>query len=711
MTDKPVDPAPLASSRIVIMESLVPLAVSEFAQQMPDFIHRLAQAMIELSNQTVLPNEAELCLAARDHLTKNATLFQRGALAALTAALLSEITALHNPISPLPEPAQRDASAVGLDEIQSSVLIDTLSQAIEQNNAAAYMALTFRLSRLLQLPELRTAQNPFRPALMVRAMFDAWCKFDPVQAGHRLVLALFHPTLFFDVAPLLDGLNRALIARGVVPDLTEAWRGDGGLRKPIICPELERRDASLQNRVQRWLQHAVPRYPAKVTPMRPITATASFASQQSRLLDYLFAIQQSEHRADVKSAQADNVSLPFAATTSLRDIARDAPVGLLGTLEHNTIELLAQLLEVFFVDAHSTLPLKQFLAQLQLPLLKTALTDQEFFYREHHPARRLLDQLAQSSIGMHPDTTDPHYQTIAHLVERLQLDRNVQSSAYTYAVDDLHTCLMDQERRTKKALKAPIAAALHEEKIWQAQQSAENDIAARIETGEVAGFVEVFLETQWVRVLTLTHSVAKRKPKALANALKAMDDLIWSVKPKVSAEESCELISRLPSMLSSINAWLDAIKWDGPERASFFSSLVERHAAIVQRPMELSPHHQLHIAVNVAQKASERRLSRRARELDAPRIDEFDHLVDSLEVGRWMQFISPTNEKTPLRLVWLSPLRRRFIFCHRQSDAPFLLTADALALALREQGATLIPHGSMSTRALTIALDRLESRC
>ena len=370
---------------------------------------------------------------------------------------------------------------------------------------------------------------------------------------------------------------------------------------------------------------------------------------------------------------------------------------------------MAQVLEVLLLEVQDAPPLKQFLAQLQVPLLKTALTDKEFFYRENHPARQLLDQLAQPGIGIHPlsDPTEPYYQTIAHLVERLQQDRNLQSSAYTAAVADLHALLMDQERRTKKALKAPIAAALHEEKMWQAQQSAENDIAARIETGEVAGFIEIFLETQWVRVLTLTHSVAKRKPKALANALKTMDDLIWSVKPKISAEECSDLISRLPSMLSSINAWLDAVKWDGTERVSFFSTLVERHAAIVQRPGELSPRHQIHIAVNVAQKASERRLSRRARELDAPRIDEFDHLVDSLEVGRWIEFVSPSKQVTPLRLVWLSPLRKRFIFCNRQSDAPFLMTADALARALREQGATLTPQGSMSTRALILALDKL----
>ena len=34
----------------------------------------------------------------------------------------------------------------------------------------------------------------------------------------------------------------------------------------------------------------------------------------------------------------------------------------------------------------------------------------------------------------------------------------------------------------------------------------------------------------------------------------------------------------LPALLSMLNAWLNAIKWDEPERVLFFSHLIERHA-------------------------------------------------------------------------------------------------------------------------------------
>ena len=716
MSVSPAAASSIAPSRLRIIEGLVPLVMSEVGSQMEHFIDRFADALFRLSDQSVRPAEATLSFNAWNHLKKNATLFRRGALAAITTALLSEIGALRRAVNSIDDLEPRDLSLVNLDEMENKVLIATISQAIELKNSAALVALNIRLSRLLQQPEISISENPFRPAVFLRAIFNAWCKFDPVDETHRLALRLFRPEVFLDVEPILALMNKSLTARGIVPDLSDAFRKNKNGRKLPICSEVERRDVSLRNKLQRCLQPAAHRdsHEVKRTAPEKISHARSrqsghptSANTRSVFLNYLSDLQ----RRSLQTTSIERATSDVHTTTTLREIARNAPAGSLADEANNIIELLARMFDYVLSDAHISAPLKTLLCQLQLPLLKTALLDADFFYTETHPARRLLDQLARSGIGMDAEDfhDDPLYKIIEQLIERVQQDVDQQRTLYSNVVADLQSFMAAQERATTDVLRAQIVEALHTEKMRQAQQAAENDIAVRIETGEVAGFVEFFLETQWVRVLTLTHSVAKRKPKALTSALQAMDDLIWSVKPKVSAEECSELISKLPSMLSLINAWLNAIKWDAPERVTFFSNLVERHAAIVQRPVELSARHQLHIAVNVAQKVSERRLNRRARELDTPPIDAFVHVVDSLEVGRWITFIRHNGVAMPFRLDWVSPLRSRFIFCNRYKDEPFSFTADELAQALRERGATLISLASVSTRALSAALESLES--
>jgi hypothetical protein len=239
----------------------------------------------------------------------------------------------------------------------------------------------------------------------------------------------------------------------------------------------------------------------------------------------------------------------------------------------------------------------------------------------------------------------------------------------------------------------------------QALKKAEDDVALRVETGEVPGFVEQFLENQWTQVLALAYNVQETKPNAIDNALKAMDLLIWSVKPKASPEERKKLVNRLPALLSLVNAWLNAIKWDGAERVKFFSQLAERHATNVRVPIELSPRHEFEIAVTIAERASEHRFSMQQKELKAPPLDQFDHIVGGMAVNDWVQFTRSNGTKVRFRLSWVSPKRSRYVFSNRQGDAPFTFSAEELAQSMRGGHTVLMPLEPIVGRALNMAMD------
>ncbi|MBR7784696.1 DUF1631 family protein, partial [Undibacterium luofuense] len=101
-------------------------------------------------------------------------------------------------------------------------------------------------------------------------------------------------------------------------------------------------------------------------------------------------------------------------------------------------------------------------------------------------------------------------------------------------------------------------------------------------------------------------SVKEEKPQAVEDAIRTMDDLIWSVKPKITLQDRQELLNRLPAILARLNKWLSLIKWEDADRVRFFAELAECHASIVRAPLELSPDKQFEIAVEAAQHAAER---------------------------------------------------------------------------------------------------------
>ncbi len=391
----------------------------------------------------------------------------------------------------------------------------------------------------------------------------------------------------------------------------------------------------------------------------------------------------------------------------LRLVKDQAPLGTLTAIDENTIELLAKIFDFIFAEQSIPADIRGLIGRLQIPMLKAALADRDFFLHETHPAWRLVETLMEASLAcdQQQGRGDPLYKAIEQIVVRIENNSGRQIELFSGAADELEAFIAEAEQEAQRELAQPVADAIRQEKMLQALRLAEKDVASRIETGEVAGFVEVFLETQWSRVLAMAHSVADSKPEVLERALQAMDDLIWSLKPKTTPEERKELLAKLPSMLSVIDAWLNAVRWEEPVRIQFFSNLAERHTAIVRAPLEISPRRQVEMAVNAAQKASERRFSMREKELQEKPRDQFMDMVAALECGSWLEFVRADSVGTKFKLAWISPQRSRFIFAKRHGHESFTFTDTELAHALRTRKAMIVTLISVVNRAFASALD------
>lgn len=713
------------SGRSAALQNLVSLATALTSQQIEEFSGRLTDALLNLSEQTVRPNEATLSFDAFNHLRINYDVFRHGVSSRLTELLVQEARLFDSGGNPVSPEYDADLSLVSFEEMENKVLLSNVSQSLERDISEVIEALNLRIGWLYGRDQMLTAQNPFRPQVFVRAIYEAWTKIDPVAESHRVMLRLLGPELFLPLKPILLSLNDALIEQNVLPDLSEAYRLKKAENKiGMPPPKVPKRDASRYNKVRDWLLSKKPGKNDKTANaggdedlnipdlFAPATEGGSWGDNTisvkvgPRLFGYLTALQSQVDQLGLHDETFN--ALQGAAT--LRKVKDHVPAGSLTHIDENTIELLAKIFDYVFLEQDIPDDMKRLIAKLQIPLLKAALLDKKFFITEDHPARQLIDALAKS--GKVWDQTkghdDPLYKMVEQIVDRVQKEFNQQMSLFSDVVSNLESFLATEEKLSESVLAEPIAVALRQERMHLAQEAAEQDVSSRVETGEVAGFVEVFLETQWVRILTLAHSVKEQKPEVLKKALAVMDDLVWSVKPKISPEQRKELITKLPSILAMLNAWLNAIKWNDPERVVFFSSLAERHAALVRVQAELSPRHQIETAVNIAQKASERRMTNRFKQVREKRNDEFTRTVEEIQQGTWVEFARNNGEMAKFRLTWISPRRNHFIFTNRVGEAPFSFTADELAQTLRDRSASMVPTESIVDRALATALEEAE---
>ena len=85
-------------------------------------------------------------------------------------------------------------------------------------------------------------------------------------------------------------------------------------------------------------------------------------------------------------------------------------------------QLVGQLFEYISGDRNLSPSLKKLIAQVQQPILRIAQMDQNFFSSDSHPARRLLNLMAQAAIGWDASLdceNDPLHACIEHVVQQL----------------------------------------------------------------------------------------------------------------------------------------------------------------------------------------------------------------------------------------------------------------------------------------------------
>jgi len=706
-----------------LLHSLVAVASCAANAQLDAFVLRLGDALFALSETSHDPKQANLSFNAANTLRNNGYAFYYLASGRLDETLRQAVRGAESAAPAAESDIHDDAlTLVSFEEMDRNVVLGRLSRPLEALHTERLQALGRQLAQLLGRDELPLAHNPFRPEIFLRALHDAWCEFDPETASHALVLPLLQPDVFLDLSGILQELIDALAARGLAPEARYHFsKSDTATPAPqekkSISAAVSEQLQHLLNRSQRTTPATAPMQSEAAQPpsaggdgMR--TGQGASTNLQGQMLQMAAVNNQLlAHLASMQKALFDQLAAGVTpgdahSTTVLSNIKQQAPQGMLSPVDETKIDLLTKVFDVVFRDQNIPSGIKSLIGLLQVPVLKAALLDQDFFFQDAHPARRLIDLLTSSSLGwdQKKGREDPLYQTIQRNITRVQQEFNEQVSVFSDVVSDLESFMQEEEAAATEALAPKIGSALKQEKIGQATKAAKHEVALRIGTGEVVAFVEGFLEKKWVPVLTLAYSIKDEKPDAVESAIKTMDDLVWSVKPKIKAAERKELVARLPGMLAALNQWLNLLKWEDAERLQFFAELAECHASIVRAPLELSPQRQLEIAMDVAKQAAERRLQKRASQVPVPVPDATDRQVKQLERGVWMEFSNADGTPNRVRLAWVSPLQTLYIFSTRDRKEAFSLSAENLALALRQGQAKVLSADPLVGRALAEAV-------
>nr|WP_314544540.1 DUF1631 family protein [uncultured Massilia sp.] len=754
---QPSAAAAAAPSPQATLDALAHGAAEHAGKELAAMAARLAAALADVdgcgSDGAALDTRAVYQRVKSARLLKeNAYAFCHLATGAVGDALRAELARLRPQGT---APAVPDTlSLVPLEEIDDRLAIAALARPFDLVHAEALATLAVRLGMLVGRGMLRPDANPFRPAVFLQAIDAAWRAFEPDALAYKLVRPLLVPDVMFDFGPMLDALAARLReahhrpGRGAgyhiqkTDDAAAAQAARAG-RQAALSAQLRALFGEEGMHADVALVPDLPDMPAGSGGWRP-SAAAGFqapASAPAVQSGAAGVVLPSSAPATVPTTVPAADLLARLASLAAADVAgeavqaavphnvfylprlkRDLPAGALARADERTLELLSRVFETVLLDDSIPPQARELLQLLQLPVLKAALLDRDFFFEQAHPARRLVDLLSRMGWEQRTDSADPVFRAMrrgVHAVEAAaradqdaQADGAAFASSFATAVAELEAQIEAGREAEESALQAaiagPVASALARERQETAARAAQEAVALRLAAAGVPDVVDGFLGRRWTTVMTFAYSIEDARPGAVGDATRAMDDLVWSVKPKPTQEQRKSLIARLPRLLATLNKWLDAIKWQDAERLQFFAALAECHAAIVRAPLELTPERQMELAVEAARLDALRRIEHeqaareQVAEEAAQRAAAWSPL-DGLERGTWLE-LSGADGARKVKLAWVSPLRTLFIFSGVHRREAFSLTADKLAAALHAGRARVLALDGVVGQVLAEAM-------
>lgn len=501
-----------------------------------------------------------------------------------------------------------ELSLIDDDAINHQIEVGRLAERMRDANMEAIGRLNVIVGRLHGKQDARERENPFRPYLLARALYEAICETAGDDARARPLFDRLADALIQHLPGYYEAIREVFESSGVRGDFQAqrsraahnqryfgAPSGDQPASGTRVLPGLQRLLESLQSAVPAAADAAQPPgAPAAsvlvhemiqrmLAPSRSFGLTSSNArpppakTSSGSLLERL-----NRHQQDAASGDGAARLSALREQLNLDDASPD---------ERAIVDVVALLFEFILEDAQIPQEVRQHIARLQVPVLKAAVLQPELLHDDMHPARRLLNRISSAAAGTDPATAEGK----ALIAE---IDRVTGGVLTVFATDSvvfenglqafdafLVRLLKQEDKLTPPAIEAVEDA----EKISVLLTNTTQALCEVMLSLNIDKRLSDFIIQAWPHVLVhaAAHDAEKKLAPDHAGALypkfhAVVPELVWSVQPKRDQQERTALIRLLPELVKRLRAALQLIQLPEDEGKQILDQLVERHTAILR---------------------------------------------------------------------------------------------------------------------------------
>ena len=639
-------------------------------------------------------------------------------------------------------PGTVELSLVADNELEESLAITSMISKNESRLSRDLFSVNQRLSVICGGHKIDDTSNPVAPAILSQAFRLALQELSADMRVKLIIYKLFDRYLLSSLEELYQEINTELARAGVLPQLRhEIVRGSGAKAAATASSNAQAAGAAAETAEEAGEipSDLLQTLHALFSARRGSTGATVVGSggmpampsgplpSANELLGALSVLQ---------SQIASAGPLPYAQPNDAIELSREvmqlkgqllSQIGALrgerpshvATIDEDTIDLVGMLFEFILEDRNLPAEMQVLLARLQIPYLKAAILDRKMFAHRQHPARRLLDGLAEQakSWSEESDRDRRLHDKVKTIVEQLLHDFDDDMGIFERLLADLQQFQDVNKRRSELAEQRVAESTRGREKLEQARRRAAREILDRIGEHKLPPLVHGVLARAWANHLVLTLLRQGEASPEYRSALHFVDDLIVSTRPAQDPESRQRLRQMIPGIERALRMGLTNVAFQEHDIDRLLSQL---HAYYRQQLGETAETGETVIVdedtAMLAIPDSIQPVIDRDAELDEhvdddavvvpPDSPEWQQ-VQALQPGTWLEFSHVEEAMTRAKLSWISPMSGRYLFVNRRGLKVADYSPQELAALLIDGHARVLAANALFDRALSAIVGRL----
>ncbi|MBB3275337.1 MULTISPECIES: DUF1631 domain-containing protein [Pseudoxanthomonas] len=625
-----------------------------------------------------------------------------------------------------------DSSGLSLvteQELESRLAARNLAAVLARDCKPVLSRLERRLSVLASV-KLDGEHNPIGAEHIGAAIHTAFGTSDLALEVRLVVVKLCERELVPLVARIYEALDQRLVRVGVAPDLpagpkpapTPVPRPETFDSEPLIQDEEMHAPAWAARFVNRMagfremhggsggraeteegsygqapgtqtvlleaLHHLLQESRSQRGPESARGALGTRDLSQREMLSVL-SLLQSTPSATLRAAIGDTGEslaqrLKNEVLSSATQLGVDPSTARLAPVDEDAIDLVGMLFDVMLDERDLEGRPRELIGRLVVPFVKVALLDRRMFVQKTHPARRLLNALAEACEGNNGESAAERtlLTKVEEVVDRLVAEFNENLAIFLTLEEEFRAFLDQHRRRIEIAERRAAEIQRGQERLETARTRMNAELSARVDGRELPGAIEEFLRQPWAHHVTMTLLREGEDSNALRDALTLADGILEELteaqrqiigKPWLQAwrpglvQVFASVGMNADAAHGAVDALHDTLQAIAASRPDLQKSLPELPQVILPKPAE-DENTPIQIVGGID-----------TLEFDHTDADHFRLLA----IGTWLDFIDKDNKVQPGKLSWVSPISSRLLFVNRRGVRFCVASPEELAAMVR----------------------------